>query len=405
MKTAAAATSPNGAHHVLEDILRKPWMRTPLRWMTASDENGTCLFERICENYENARLPWPERLIWSVPSGLINLGLSRVGLDKEMMKKELFRHHPTVRALSLTARSIAGYGLTTPQRFAAPLVVVWNITQACNLRCKHCYQDAGPRPADDELTLAEKIRLVDEMAAEGVPFLAIAGGEPLVCNDLWPVLDHASRRGIHLSIATNGTLLTPATVHRLIASGVKYTEVSVDSLNPEEHDVFRGAPGAWARSIDGVKNCVAAGMHTGFAMCFTGQTVDQVDDAVRFAIALGCATFSHFDFIPAGRGNDIIDCDLTPEQRERLMQKLTEVLQEGRINVISTAPQFAGSCIPYWPPEGIFATGHVGNRLGTKTMVLSRYIGGCGAGRYYCAIQPNGDVTPCVYPGFVLGRG
>jgi radical SAM protein with 4Fe4S-binding SPASM domain len=45
----------------------------------------------------------------------------------------------------------------------------------------------------------------------------------------------------------------------------------------------------------------------------------------------------------------------------------------------------------------LYATGHAGSGQGTKTMVLSRYVGGCGAGRCYCAIQPNGDVTPCVY--------
>jgi radical SAM protein with 4Fe4S-binding SPASM domain len=51
----------------------------------------------------------------------------------------------------------------------------------------------------------------------------------------------------------------------------------------------------------------------------------------------------------------------------------------------------------YGPPDGLFTAGHAGRGSGTKTRVLSRYIGGCGAGRCYCAIQPNGIVTPCVY--------
>jgi radical SAM protein with 4Fe4S-binding SPASM domain len=118
---------------------------------------------------------------------------------------------------------------------------------------------------------------------------------------------------------------------------------------------------------------------------------------VEFAIALGCRTFSHFNFIPVGRGRDMLDADLTPSQREWLLRKLVGHLQDGRINVISTAPQFGRSCVAYAPPGGIFATGHAGAGKGTKTMVLSRYVGGCGAGRCYCAIQPNGDITPCVY--------
>ncbi len=73
-----------------------------------------------------------------------------------------------------------------------------------------------------------------------MPFLATAGGEPLVSKDVWPTLERARTRGIHVSLATNGTLLTKDTVRRLIDAGVKYVEVSVDSLIPEEHDRFRG---------------------------------------------------------------------------------------------------------------------------------------------------------------------
>jgi sulfatase maturation enzyme AslB (radical SAM superfamily) len=260
---------PPAAHHRLEDILRKGYVQRLLGWLTVVGPDGTCLFERLCENYDHPDLPWHERWKWALPTWLTNLVLRRAKLDREMMKRKLFHRHPTVRALTLTARSIARHGLTAPQRFVAPLFVVWNITQACNLHCRHCYQNAGPRPTPDELTMAEKLRVVDEMAAAGVPFLAIAGGEPLACKDLWPVLERAQRRGLHLSLATNGTLLRPETVSRLIATGVKYVEVSVDSVDPVEHAAFRGRKGAWAEAIQGIKNSVAAGMRTGLAMCFT----------------------------------------------------------------------------------------------------------------------------------------
>jgi len=122
-----------------------------------------------------------------------------------------------------------------------------------------------------------------------------------------------------------------------------------------------------------------------------------VDQMVQFAIDLGCQTFSHFNFIPVGRGREIVEADLTPSQRELLMRRLTHHLQQGSINVISTAPQFGRSCVVYGWQDGVFATGHAGRGEGRKTMVLSRYIGGCGAGRCYCSVQPNGTITPCVY--------
>jgi radical SAM protein with 4Fe4S-binding SPASM domain len=132
-------------------------------------------------------------------------------------------------------------------------------------------------------------------------------------------------------------------------------------------------------------------------MCFTRHNVETVDEAVQLAIELGCRTFSHFNFIPVGRGKQIDSADITPMQREWLLRRLVAHLQEGNINIISTAPQFGRSCVAYAPPDGLFATGHAGSGKGTKTMVLSKYIGGCGAGRCYCALQPNGDITPCVY--------
>src|ERR1019366_10370354 len=100
------------------------------------------------------------------------------------------------------------HGLTVPQRYTAPLFTVWNVTQACNLDCKHCYQEASRKPAADELTTEEKLNLIDQMGEEWVPFVAFAGGEPLVLPDLWKVLEQCRKRGIHVTLATNGTMLT-----------------------------------------------------------------------------------------------------------------------------------------------------------------------------------------------------
>jgi len=393
-KLTASLPEPN---HLLEDLLSRRSVRKLLGWMTALEPGGSCFFERLCHNYDRNGQPGFERLKWALWTRLINLGLRWARLDREVMKTKLFHHPPTARALALTGRSVSHFGLTTPQRFVAPLFVVWNFTQACNLRCRHCYQNATPKPARDELSLEERLNLVDQMGDAGVPFLALAGGEPMVSPDLWPTLERARQRGLQLNLATNGTLLTPENVARLKQCGVTYVEVSVDSLDPDEHDAFRGQRGAWARSIQGIRNSVAGGMRTGFAACFTRDTVHLADAAVRFAIDLGCQTFSHFNFIPVGRGREMAHEDLTPGQRELLMRVLTRHLQEGRINVISTAPQFGRSCVVYGSQEGVFATGHAGRGEGAKTMVLSRYIGGCGAGRCYCCVQPNGVVTPCVY--------
>jgi radical SAM protein with 4Fe4S-binding SPASM domain len=395
------ATAPlPQSHHILEDILANANVRKLLLWMTQRDSKGECFFEKLCRNYDNPDRDFWNRLRWAVPNWVIDYGLKKARLDKGTMKEKLFHHLPTVKALTLTAKSIGTYGLTVPQRYTAPLFVVWNITQACNLTCKHCYQDATRKPRADELTTEEKLNLLDQMADEFVPFLALAGGEPLVTPDLWAVLEHCRKRGIHVTLATNGTLLTREMCQRLRDANVKYIEVSVDSLDPAQHDAFRGQAGAWKRTIQGIRNSVEAGIRTGMACCFTRQNAHMVDEAVKFAIDLGCKTFAHFNFIPVGRGREIMDQDLTPGQRELLLRKLQRHLEEGKIGVVSTAPQFGRACIVYGDQEGVFATGHAGRGPGKKTMVLSRYIGGCGSGRCYCSVQPNGIITPCVYMPF-----
>ncbi len=388
------AQEPN---HKLESILRSTLVRNFLKWATTPDGDGLCTFERLFYNYDNPSLVGFDKWKWRFYTHFIDYWLKRAKLDKEHMKFKLFHHPPTVKALALTARSIARFGLTEPQRYSAPLFVVWNITNLCNLTCIHCYQNSGPYRTPDELILEEKIHAVDQMADHYVPFLAIAGGEPLADKDIWKVLEHAYRRGIHLTLASNGTLVTAEAAARLKAVGVKYMEISIDSVKREEHDAFRGMDGAWQKAVDGIRNSVAAGIRTGLAACFTRYNVHMVDDMVQLAKDLGCATFSHFNFIPVGRGKEILDQDLTPRQREELLHTLNDYLQENKINVLSTAPQFGRACIMYGPQDGLFATGHAGRGSGRKTRVLSRYIGGCGAGRCYFAIQPNGDVTPCVY--------
>ena len=365
-------SAPKEPHHKLEDILRSGFIRKFLKYATVSNGDGTCFFERLFYNYDNADLKGFTKWRWKLYSLLIDYWLKRAKLDKEHMKFKLFHHPPTVKALALTARSIARYGLNEPQRYSAPLFVVWNITNLCNLTCRHCYQNSGPQRSADELTLDEKICAVDQMADNYVPFLAIAGGEPLADKDIWKVLEHAYKRGIHLTLASNGTLITPETAARLREAGVKYVEISIDSVNPEEHDRFRQQRGAWENAIRGIRNSVAAGIRTGLAACFTSSNVHTVDAMVQLAKDNGCRTFSHFNFIPVGRGKEIIDQDLTPKQREWLMRKLNDYLQENKITVISTAPQFGRACIMYGPQDGLFATGHAGKGGGTKTRVLSR---------------------------------
>jgi radical SAM protein with 4Fe4S-binding SPASM domain len=399
-------------HHKLEDYLRarpvrwllgilaaeRPARGFPARWATTA-------LERMIHSYRNPLVPLSQRVkYWPLHKFIDRM---RGDVDAETFRRRLASHVPTVRGLVIVARSVAEFGLTVPQRFVSPLFAVWNFTNRCNLSCKHCYQDSRHRALDDELTREEKLDLIDQLGESHLPMLAFSGGEPTISRDLLPALRRAGEWGMHTTLATNGTTMTAKLAARLAEAGLRYVEVSLDSVDPARHDAFRGIRGMWARAVAGAENVVATeGLRLGIAMCVHRGNVHEVREMIRFAEDLGASCFAHFNFIPVGRGLKMVAGDITPQQREELLGLLNETMQEGRIGVISTAPQLGRVCLAGAATEqGRTACSHAGSGSGAKARVVAKYLGGCGAGRTYVCIEPDGNVTPCVYlPHRVMGN-
>lgn len=145
------------------------------------------------------------------------------------------------KGLSNVFRGIARYGITRPQTLNAPFLVVWNFTHMCNLKCKHCYQDAQ-KALSNELTTEESKKLIEELSDAGVALIAFSGGEPLMRKDFFEVVAHAHKHDLYVSLASNGTLITPDVAQNLMSAGIDYVEVSIDGKNAANHDAMRGIP-------------------------------------------------------------------------------------------------------------------------------------------------------------------
>ncbi len=396
----------NEKTHPIEKLLTDSRTLSILKFLTKQKKGDETLFEKIMRSYDNEGASLIDKIRFHPIHVLFDYFIDRKNINRELLKFKLFHHRPTLRALVNVAISVRKYGLTTPQKFFMPLMVVWNFTQACNLKCKHCYQNATSKPLPDEMTLEQKLKVIDEMGDEYVPFIAFAGGEPLMGRNFWDILKRCKERGIHTTVASNGTIITKEIAAKLVEYGVKYVEISIDSSIPEKHDEFRGIKGAWKRAMEGIRNAAdTPGLRVGMATCISKLNYDEAEDIIKLAIDSGCSTFVHFNYIPVGRGVESKIADIGPEERENLLKLLNKYLQNGKISIMSTAPQLARACYMYAEMEGMMAVGHAGSAPGTKTRVLAKYIGGCGAARCYCAIEPNGDVTPCVYiPHRVLGN-
>jgi radical SAM protein with 4Fe4S-binding SPASM domain len=306
------------------------------------------------------------------------------------------------RAIITITKSFSYYGIKKPLSIYAPFLVVWDFTHKCNLSCKHCYSNSGAS-AQNELTTKEALNAVDQLADFGVTALAFSGGEPLTRKDFFEVARRAVERGLYVSVATNGTLLTRENVRKLKQTGVHYVEVSIDGATARTHDEFRGVPGAFEKAVTGLKNCVEEDLCACIATTATKNNLEEIPAILDLAEEIGAERFTYFNFIPTGRGKELYSQDLEPEEREKLMRYLLNRMSKGcKTTILTTAPQLARVALQCQGTQGTgdvtMSMAHMQTaRVSKKVVPLADFIGGCGAGRLYCSISPQGDVHPCVF--------
>ncbi len=339
---------------------------------------------------------------WLV-SSIIRIGVKMLG-GKEDEVAEALRDPALRRGIELVMKGLGLYGVTVPQKMPAPFLIVWNFTNMCNLRCKHCYQRAD-KPLPDELSLKEKLILVDQLDKAGVAAIALSGGEPTIHPDFYRIVSEISLRGMYAAVATNGWVF--ADIKNLVKAkkaGLRYVEVSIDSADPKKHDWFRGVPGSWERAVKALKNAVKLGISNALAVTLTKVNVDEVDDILDLAEEIGVQRVIFFNFVPVGRGKDNIWLDLDPLEREEVLRKLFKEMKHRKgLQIISTAPQYGRVSMQLSGGKEVAPTHfYVGDDPIVKA--VAEFVGGCGAGRIYAAIQPNGDVTPCVFMPITVGN-
>jgi radical SAM protein with 4Fe4S-binding SPASM domain len=393
-----------GEEQRIEHFLSRASVRRVLKVLSRQRDGGDCPLTDVLSAYGRSDLPWRDRLKYGLPHLAVDWLRRRTGVSRARARAMMGRDRAWRRGLVNAARGIAEFGLTRPQVFAAPLTVVWHLGQACNLQCQHCCQDAG-LARGVELSRSEKRKVLDELAASDVPMLTLSGGEPLLAPDFWLILGQARERGFHVSVATNGTLLTPEVVDRLARTGADYVEVSIDSARPAAHDNFRGSRGCWDRALDGLRTLVEDGrIQTGLACAVTARNCDELEDIIRLGCDLGVGTFHALNFVPTGRAREQPDLDLTPEQWEHVLEIVQAYRDLGSIAVLGSAPQLGRYGVQHLNPGRTAALSHYGVWLPGPAGLLPQYLGGCGAGRCVLAVQANGDLTPCAFLPLVIGN-
>lgn len=415
-RSAKAETEVRGKDAVIGYVQR--WLDNPvskamLRLVCGRSKRGGNRLDIALRKYagEDIECDVHDALAAMIVKFVLEHGANAFGYSDSSLKENM--SNPIIRrGMVNVLEGIARYGARRPFTSVAPFLVVWNYTRFCNLRCEHCYENAGPNVKEDELTTEEAKRIIDKFEDAGVVAIAFSGGEPLLRKDIFEVAGYAKSRGFYTTVATNGTTITQDLAKKM-KDIFGYVEISLDGFE-KAHDKFRGVPGSWRRTCEGIKNCVAEGIDTCVALTATRYNIHEIPKLFDFAEKeLGVQRVIVFNYVPTGRGKDIVDQDLSPEDRQELLKYLYNRMMNNNCKLIcySTAPQYStvswefafGSEAP-----GIIST-HFTNRetmeaLQGRTKSLADFLGGCGAGRLYCGLEPNGDITPCVFMPIKLGN-
>lgn len=290
--------------------------------------------------------------------------------------------------------------------------ISWNLTQRCNLLCAHCYMSAFPRAdASQELTTKECRRVIDEITQVNPNvFLILTGGEPLLRKDLFDIAAYAAEKEFTVVLGSNGVLLRDKQARLMRQHGIQGASISLDSTDPAKHDAFRHLPGAYQGAIRATEALRVEGLDFSIHTSVTSWNVTEIPAMIDLAKSLGARVLNLFFLVRTGRGQDLTD--ITPDQYEHLLTYLARVqgVGNGEDGKSVEAPSiFDGPEDPWSVPAGRSADLIIRAKcaphfrriiytLDPTSPLLKNYAhGSCPAGKHYCRIMPEGDITPCPY--------
>src|SRR5512143_448936 len=198
--------------------------------------------------------------------------------------------------------------------------IQWHLTEACNLRCRHCYQ--GER-ATGEMSLPEIKAVIGEVSdmindwsgAYDVVFsrsMNITGGEPFLRPDLFRVLEEVRLRGFDIFLLTNGTLVDRERALRLSGLGIKCVQVSIEGPEPV-HDSIRGK-GSFAASAAGIAHLVDAGLAVTLNVTLSRLNATAMKEVIAFGSRAGARRIGFSRLVPSGKGSSLLSRMLSPQE-------------------------------------------------------------------------------------------
>jgi 12,18-didecarboxysiroheme deacetylase len=269
-------------------------------------------------------------------------------------------------------------------------VVIWNITEKCNLNCQHCYA-ATAVSSEPELTFAEGKKLIDDLSEFGCPVILFSGGEPLLRPDLPELAAYAVSKGIRAVISTNGTLIDKSNAENFKKIGISYVGISLDGLR-EVHDRFRGRPGAFDDAMSGIRTCMNAGLKVGLRFTVCRENAGEIPAIFKLIRDEGIPRICIYHLVYTGRGAKFADEDLDHKQNRALLDTIIDETQKLYLSGLKTEVLTVDNHCdgPYLYLKML----REGNSRASQVLDLLRMNGGNSSGLGVACVSWDGKVHP-----------
>ena len=278
-----------------------------------------------------------------------------------------------------------------------PFLAIWEVTQACDLACKHCRASAQPLAHPDELTNAEGKALIDQIAAMRVPIFVFTGGDPLKRKDVFELIRYAAGKGLHVALTPSATpLLTREAIFQLKEAGLVRLGISLDGSTPEIHDSFRGLSGAWERTIQAIGWANEAGIPIQVHTTLGRRNVQDLDSLCALFETQPIVMWNVFFLVPVGRGQ--LDDLLSGEEFEQAFAKIYELSQRVNFQIKTTeAMHYRRYLLQHNLEERRFGHGHPHAASASATPAQSSVLKGHGFSRAENNPDKNGGALAAAY--------
>ncbi len=267
-------------------------------------------------------------------------------------------------------------------------VVVWNCTNTCNLKCKHCYADSKNKKFKGELDTKEAKVFIEDLGELRVPVLLISGGEPLLREDIFELIQYAKNYKIRSTISTNGTLIDKEMANNLKQNGVSYVGISLDGIG-SKHDEFRGVKGSFDKAIIGIRNCLDIGQKVGLRFTISRDNYNQLENIFNLIKEERIPRVCFYHLAYSGRGNSMIEKDITYVEKRLAMDLIMEKAIEFGKNVeILTVDNHADAVYLYLQVKKKYP------EFGDRVWELIQMNGGNRSGMAIANVDYKGNVHP-----------